>query len=52
VILPSLIDTPANRESMPQDEWHKLVPPERIAEVVAFLCADASVALNGAALPV
>jgi NAD(P)-dependent dehydrogenase (short-subunit alcohol dehydrogenase family) len=52
VILPSLIDTPANRESMPESEWHKLVPPERIAEVVAFLCADASAALNGAALPV
>jgi NAD(P)-dependent dehydrogenase (short-subunit alcohol dehydrogenase family) len=52
VILPSLIDTPANRESMPEGEWHKLVPPQRIAEVVAFLCADASSALNGAALPV
>jgi NAD(P)-dependent dehydrogenase (short-subunit alcohol dehydrogenase family) len=52
VILPSLIDTPANREFMPENEWHKLVPPQRIAEVVAFLCADASLALNGAALPV
>jgi NAD(P)-dependent dehydrogenase (short-subunit alcohol dehydrogenase family) len=52
VILPSLIDTPANREAMPEGEWHKLVPPDRIAEVVAFLCADASGALNGAALPV
>jgi NAD(P)-dependent dehydrogenase (short-subunit alcohol dehydrogenase family) len=52
VILPSLIDTPANRETMPEAEWHKLVPPERIASVVAFLCGDASSALNGAALPV
>jgi NAD(P)-dependent dehydrogenase (short-subunit alcohol dehydrogenase family) len=52
VILPSLIDTPANREAMPESEWHKLVPPQRIADVVAFLCADASAALNGAALPV
>jgi NAD(P)-dependent dehydrogenase (short-subunit alcohol dehydrogenase family) len=52
VILPSLIDTPANREAMPESEWHKLVPPERIASVVAFLCSDASSALNGAALPV
>jgi NAD(P)-dependent dehydrogenase (short-subunit alcohol dehydrogenase family) len=52
VILPSLIDTPANREMMPEAEWHKLVPPERIASVIAFLCGDQSAALNGAALPV
>ncbi|HEY6891612.1 MAG TPA: SDR family NAD(P)-dependent oxidoreductase [Solirubrobacter sp.] len=52
VILPSLIDTPANRAMMPEAEWHKLVPPERIASVIAFLCGDASSALNGAALPV
>jgi NAD(P)-dependent dehydrogenase (short-subunit alcohol dehydrogenase family) len=52
VILPSLIDTPANRAAMPESEWHALVPPERIASVVAFLCSDASSALNGAALPV
>jgi NAD(P)-dependent dehydrogenase (short-subunit alcohol dehydrogenase family) len=52
VILPSLIDTPTNREMMPEIEWHKLVPPERIASVVAFLCGDESAALNGAALPV
>jgi NAD(P)-dependent dehydrogenase (short-subunit alcohol dehydrogenase family) len=52
VILPSLIDTPTNRDAMPESEWHKLVPPTRIADVVAFLCGDASAALNGAALPV
>jgi NAD(P)-dependent dehydrogenase (short-subunit alcohol dehydrogenase family) len=52
VILPSLIDTPTNREMMPEAEWHKLVPPQRIASVIAFLCGDGSSALNGAALPV
>jgi NAD(P)-dependent dehydrogenase (short-subunit alcohol dehydrogenase family) len=52
VILPSLIDTPANREAMPEDEWPKLVPPQRIASVVTFLCGDGSAALNGTALPV
>lgn len=51
-IVPTMIDTPANRAAMPESEWHKLVPPERIASVVAFLCGDASAALNGAALPV
>lgn len=51
-IVPTQIDTPANRAAMPESEWHKLVPPERIAAVVAFLCSEASAALNGAALPV
>lgn len=52
VILPTMIDTPANREAMPPEEHGALVPPERIARVVAFLCDDASAAINGAALPV
>jgi NAD(P)-dependent dehydrogenase (short-subunit alcohol dehydrogenase family) len=52
VILPTMIDTPANRAAMPADEHDKLVPPERIARTVAFLCDDASAAINGAAVPV
>jgi NAD(P)-dependent dehydrogenase (short-subunit alcohol dehydrogenase family) len=51
-IVPTQIDTPANRASMPESEWHKLVPAERIAAVIAFLCSDASAALSGAVLPV
>jgi NAD(P)-dependent dehydrogenase (short-subunit alcohol dehydrogenase family) len=51
-ILPTTIDTKANREAMPESEWHKLVPPARIASTVAFLCSDASAAINGAAIPV
>jgi NAD(P)-dependent dehydrogenase (short-subunit alcohol dehydrogenase family) len=50
-IVPRQIDTPANREAMPESEHHKLVPPERIASTIAFLCDDASAALNGAVLP-
>ena len=52
VILPTMIDTKANRDAMPESEHHKLVPPERIAAVVAFLCSDRSSAINGAAVPV
>ena len=52
VISPSLIDTPANRESMPESSWGKLVPPERIAEVVLWLVSPESAGLNGAELPV
>jgi NAD(P)-dependent dehydrogenase (short-subunit alcohol dehydrogenase family) len=52
VVSPSLIDTPANRESMPESAWGRLVPPERIAELILWLCSPESVALNGVELPV
>jgi NAD(P)-dependent dehydrogenase (short-subunit alcohol dehydrogenase family) len=46
VIAPTMIDTPANRAANP-DSIDKLVPPERIASVIRFLCSDESAALNG-----
>jgi NAD(P)-dependent dehydrogenase (short-subunit alcohol dehydrogenase family) len=49
VIAPSMIDTPANRAASP---GAKLVPPERIARVVRFLCSDESAAVNGAVVGV
>ena len=52
VVSPSLIDTPANRASMPESAWGRMVPPERIAEVVLWLCSPESAALNGAELSV
>jgi NAD(P)-dependent dehydrogenase (short-subunit alcohol dehydrogenase family) len=51
-IVPTQIDTPANRAAMPESEHHKLVPPERIARVVAFLCGEESAAVSGAVVPV
>src|SRR3954452_20630022 len=51
-ILPTQIDTPANRAAMPESEWKHLVPPQRIASTIAFLCGDASAAVTGAAVPV
>src|SRR3954447_3986436 len=52
VLVASLIDTPADRESMPESSWGKLVPPERIAEVVLWLASPESAAVNGAEIPV
>jgi NAD(P)-dependent dehydrogenase (short-subunit alcohol dehydrogenase family) len=51
-ILPSVIDTPANRDSMPSSDWSKWVPPEQIARVIASLCSDDFVPTSGAAVPV
>ncbi|MDH4135866.1 MAG: SDR family oxidoreductase, partial [Anaerolineae bacterium] len=48
VILPSIIDTPDNREAMPKADPHKWVPPERIAATMRFLCSDAAASINGA----
>lgn len=52
VILPSIIDTPANRASMPKADPSKWVPPERIAATMRFLCSDAAASINGARLPI
>jgi NAD(P)-dependent dehydrogenase (short-subunit alcohol dehydrogenase family) len=51
VIAPSMIDTPANRAAMP-DAIDRMVPPERIAHTIRFLCSDAAAALNGVVVPV
>jgi len=52
VILPSIIDTPANRRAMPQANPGKWVEPARIAATMRFLCSDAAAAINGARVPI
>ncbi len=51
-ILPSVIDTPANRASMPKADFEKWVKPAEIAGVIAHLLSDASRPTSGAAIPV
>jgi NAD(P)-dependent dehydrogenase (short-subunit alcohol dehydrogenase family) len=51
-VMPSMIDTPANRASMPPDRHSSLTPPGDIAKVIRFLCTDDSRPTTGAAVPV
>jgi NAD(P)-dependent dehydrogenase (short-subunit alcohol dehydrogenase family) len=51
-VLPSIIDTPANRHEMPQADFSKWVTPEALADIIVFLASDASQAITGALLPV
>jgi NAD(P)-dependent dehydrogenase (short-subunit alcohol dehydrogenase family) len=51
-VLPSTIDTPANRASMPKADFAKWVTAEELADVILFLASDAASAVTGALLPV
>ncbi len=51
VVLPSTIDTPANRRAMPKADFAKWVPPEQIAAAMLYLCSAEAAPVNGARLP-
>jgi NAD(P)-dependent dehydrogenase (short-subunit alcohol dehydrogenase family) len=51
-ILPSIIDTEANRKAMPKADFAKWPKPEDIARVILFLCSDDAKVIHGAAIPV
>ncbi|KZN23660.1 glucose 1-dehydrogenase [Haladaptatus sp. R4] len=51
-VMPSVIDTPANREMMPDADHDEWVSPEDIASVMCVLCSDATSVTSGAAVPV
>lgn len=51
-VLPTTIDTPENRASMPNFDPARWVAPNDLANVIAFLCSDEARAIHGAALPV
>jgi NAD(P)-dependent dehydrogenase (short-subunit alcohol dehydrogenase family) len=51
-VLPSIIDTPANRASMPEADFTRWVAPEALAAVIGFLASDDARAIHGANIPV
>lgn len=51
-IMPSIMDTPMNREAMPDEEHDRWVAPTDVAKVIRFLTSDDATIINGAAIPV
>jgi len=51
-ILPSIIDTDANRKAMPRADFTKWPKPEEIARIILFLCSEEARLIHGAAVPV
>jgi len=51
-VLPSIIDTAANRKAMPGADFSKWPKPEEIAHVILFLCSEEARVIHGASIPV
>lgn len=51
-VLPSIIDTAANRAAIPDADFAKWPKPEDIARVILFLCSNDAKVIHGAAIPV
>lgn len=51
-VLPSTIDTAANRKAMPNADFSKWVAPESIGRLLVWLCSDEAADVNGAVIPI
>ena len=51
-VLPSIIDTAANRQAMPGADFSRWPKPQEIAQVILFLCSEESRVIHGATIPV
>ena len=51
-IMPSIMDTPMNRDAMPEEDHSRWVKTEDVAKVICFLTSDDASIINGAAIPV
>ena len=51
-VLPSILDTPANRADMPSDDPARWVSPAALAQVIVFLLSDEAAPITGALIPV
>jgi NAD(P)-dependent dehydrogenase (short-subunit alcohol dehydrogenase family) len=51
-VIPSVIDTPANRAAQPDADPSRWVTPAEIARIILFLAGDAAASITGAAIPI
>jgi len=51
-VLPTIIDTPANRRDMPDADTRLWIAPDELAKIILFLASADAAAINGALLPV
>ncbi|HEY7643124.1 MAG TPA: SDR family oxidoreductase [Steroidobacteraceae bacterium] len=51
-VLPSIIDTAANRADMPDADFGRWVQPEQVADLILFLLSDRASAITGALIPI
>jgi NAD(P)-dependent dehydrogenase (short-subunit alcohol dehydrogenase family) len=51
-VLPTTLDTPANRAAMPDNDGSRWVPPAQVAKVILFLLSPEAASVNGALIPV
>jgi NAD(P)-dependent dehydrogenase (short-subunit alcohol dehydrogenase family) len=51
-VVPSIFDTPANRQAIPGADYSSWPKPEDIADVILFLCSQQARIIHGAAIPV
>ncbi len=51
-IMPSIMDTPMNRDAMPDEDHTRWVKPDDVAKVICFLTSNDATIINGAAIPV
>jgi len=51
-ILPSILDTPANRADMPTAQFDRWVKPEQVADLIVFLLSERASAITGALIPI
>jgi NAD(P)-dependent dehydrogenase (short-subunit alcohol dehydrogenase family) len=52
VILPGTMDTPANRNDMPQADFSKWLNPKRVAELVLWLADEKAAQITGTVIPI
>jgi NAD(P)-dependent dehydrogenase (short-subunit alcohol dehydrogenase family) len=51
-VLPSTLDTPANRAAMPKADFSRWVQPQQVADLIVFLLSDRASAITGALIPI